>query len=85
MNRVELRVDIIRKFGTRGNFAKEIGWTENKLSKMMQGRYTPDLDEVICIADKLGLEEGRFLTIFLDKKSPNGAILQKESTDKDAS
>ena len=52
MNRVELRVDIIRKFGTQGNFAKELGWTENKLSKMMQGRYTPNLDEVICIAEK---------------------------------
>lgn len=79
MNRVELRVDIIRKFGTQGNFAKELGWTENKLSKMMQGRYTPNLDEVICIAEKLGLEEKRFLTIFLDKKSLNGDKTKKVS------
>lgn len=79
MNRVELKVDIIRKFGTQAAFAKEIGWNENKLSKMMQGKYTPDLDEVICITEKLGLEENRFLTIFLDKKSPNGNKEKKSS------
>lgn len=77
MNTTELRVEIIRKFNTQAELAKELGWTENKMSKMMQGKYIPDLNEVISIADKLSLESGRFLEIFLDKKLPYGNIGNK--------
>lgn len=72
MNKAELRYEIIRKFNTQAEFAKELGWTENKMSKMMQGKYIPDLNEVINIAEKLSIGSSRFLEIFLDKKSPYG-------------
>lgn len=72
MNITELRVEIIRKYGTQNKFAEEIGWHRNKMSKMMRGKYIPDLDEVIFISDKLHLDETRFIEIFLCKKLPNG-------------
>lgn len=72
MDRTELRIEILRKYGTQSAFAKEIGWNVNKLSKMMQGKYVPDLDEVVFIAEKLKFDEKRFCQIFLPKKSPNG-------------
>lgn len=72
MNVMELKLEIIKKFGTQNRFAEEIGWHKNKISKMMHGKYTPDLDEVIFISEKLCLDEKRFFEIFLGKKLPNG-------------
>lgn len=72
MNTTELKLEIIKQFGTQYKFAEALGWHKNKISRMMQGKYIPDLNEVMFISDKLHLNEERFFEIFLNKKLPNG-------------
>ena len=72
MNINKLRGEIVEHYKTQIAFANAIGWHKNKLSRMMQGKYKPNTDEVAQIAIALGLDEKRFCTIFLPCKSTNG-------------
>ena len=72
MNARRLRSEIIAECGTQAGFARAIGWHENKVSRIIQGRYKPDTDEVAEIVKVLHLDEQRFCAIFLPEKSPNG-------------
>lgn len=72
MDIAKLRAEIVYRYKTQTAFASAIGWTENKLSKMMTGKYKPDTDEVAGIADALNLNERQYCDIFLPRKSPNG-------------
>lgn len=67
MQLLELKGAIVAKYGTQGKFAKEIGWTDNKMSRLVQGSYKPNTDEVVRIIDKLELDEAQYLRIFLRK------------------
>lgn len=72
MNVRRLKAEIIAEYNTQSAFAKAIGWHENKVSKIVNGHYKPDTDEVAMIADVLHLDERRYCSIFLPVKSPNG-------------
>lgn len=72
MNIDRLRGEIVARYRTQRAFADCIGWHPNKLSKMMQGKYRPDTDEVASITSALNLSERQFCDIFLTRKSPNG-------------
>lgn len=68
MNIRRLKAEIVAEYNTQASFAKAIGWNENKVSKIIQGRYKPDTDEVAKIADVLHLDECRYCAIFLPNK-----------------
>jgi len=72
MNVKRLRAEIVAEFGTQAAFANAIGWHENKVSRIITGRYKPDTDEVADMAETLHLDERRYCDIFLPKKSPIG-------------
>lgn len=66
-----LRGEIVAKYRTQLAFADKIGWHRNKVTKMLNGAYKPDTDEVASIVDVLGLDERRYCDIFLPRKSTN--------------
>lgn len=72
MNIAKLRAEIVYRYKTQTAFASAIGWTENKLSKMMTGKYKPDTDEVAKIVEALRLDERQYCDIFLPSLSPIG-------------
>lgn len=72
MNVARLRGEIVAQYKTQRAFAACIGWNPNKLSKMMQGKYRPDTDEVASIVSALDLSERQFCDIFLPRKSQSG-------------
>lgn len=67
MNLRRLRAEIVAEYGTQSAFAMAINWHKNKVSKMVQGQYKPDTDEVAKITDALHLDEGRYREIFLSR------------------
>ena len=72
MNIDKLRGAIYSKYRSQSAFAASIEWHVNKVSRMMQGKYIPDIDEARLIADKLSLNEREVYAIFLSTASPNG-------------
>lgn len=71
-----LRGEIVAEFRTQSAFAAAIGWHQNKVTKMLTGKYKPDTDEVAKMATMLHLDEPKFCDIFLPKKSPIGDNVQ---------
>lgn len=65
MDTKRLRVEIVAEYGTQTAFAEAIGWHKNKVSKIIRGRYKPDIDEVAKITETLHLDERRYCAIFL--------------------
>lgn len=68
----ELSALIHGKFRSDSDFARSLGWTRQRLYKIVNGLKDPSLDEAIDIAN--GLEEplDKIAQIFLRYKSPNG-------------
>ena len=68
----ELSALIHGKFRSDSDFARNLGWTRQRLYKIVNGLKDPSLDEAIDIAN--GLEEplDKIAQIFLRYKSPNG-------------
>lgn len=64
MNIGRLRGIIAEKYRTQSAFALAMGWTNNKMSKMMTGKYKPDVDEVGKITKLLALDEHQYMEIF---------------------
>lgn len=65
MNVDVLRGAISEKYKTGGKFAQAMLWHPNKVSAMLNGRYSPNVDEAAKIADLLSLSEEKFCQIFL--------------------
>lgn len=56
MNRI-LKAKIIRRVGTQSDFARMIGLSEDRLSKIICGRQIPRESERQMISRKLGVPE----------------------------
>ena len=72
MDRSELRSKVFGRFKNQKAFADAIKWSENKVSKLLNGDYVPDVDQASEISDVLDLNEKDFCVIFLNQKSPIG-------------
>ena len=72
MNTQRLRGEVVSQYGSQYRFAKALGWHQNKLSRLMTGKYIPNINEVADISHKLNLDDNMHLKIFLDKTTPNG-------------
>lgn len=57
MNR-ELRAKIVLKFGSQSDAAREMGLSEPRLSRIINGRVEPKIEELAAFRDKLGVELG---------------------------
>lgn len=59
-------------FKNDADFARHIGWSRQKLYKIVNGQKSPSLDEAIQIATGLNVSLSTIADIFLQYKSPNG-------------
>lgn len=72
MNLARLKGEIVAQYGTQSAFATSLGWSENKLSRMMRGKYKINIDDAEQIAKLLNMDTELYCQIFLPIKSPNG-------------
>jgi len=72
MNVAKLRSRIYGKYESQAKFARTIKWHPNKVSAMLKGKYTPDVDESDTIASLLQLTLDEYSSIFLPSMSKCG-------------
>lgn len=78
MNIMALRGAIAERYKTQSAFAKAIGWSDNKVSRLMTGKHSPDMEEISEITRALDLSKERYIDIFyLPIASTNGDEKQK--------
>lgn len=56
---------IVERFGSQAAFSRASGWHPNKVSRMINGRFKPDVDDIAELAALLKLNEAEFCDIFL--------------------
>lgn len=64
---MKLRSAIYGKFKNETEFAAAIGWSRQKVNKMTNGQYEPDLNEVNDIAKALEMDFYETANLFLLK------------------
>jgi len=67
-----LKAKIIEKIGSQTVFARLLGVTEDRLSKIIHGRLSPQETERKLIAQKLGVPEGELFPDY-EGLRPGGA------------
>ena len=71
----EFRSLIYKHYDSESQFAADINWPKQRLSKMTNGVKEPDIQELSLLAEKLHTPIGELANIFLAHKSPNGRLL----------
>lgn len=71
---IELSGLIYSKYAKECQLADDLGWTRQRLNKIVNGKKEPDLEEVAALAEKLGQPVGEMVLLFLRQKSPNGQL-----------
>ncbi len=64
MENVQLRGCIREKFKTDAAFGIEIGWTTQKVSKMLNCAYIPKIGEAVSISRALGISLDELASFF---------------------
>lgn len=72
INTSELRGVIYAKYGTITALSNRMSWNKNKIGKILNGSYVPNIEECAELADALEMGQQKFYEIFLPQKSPNG-------------
>ncbi len=65
MDAVLLRDRIIKKYNNQSVFAREVKWSDSKVSSMLRGKYVPNVDEAAVICEALEMPENVYRDIFL--------------------
>lgn len=68
----EFRALIFQCYDSEAQFARDMGWACQKLSKITNGQRTPSIDELAVFANYLSVTTGELAELFLRHKSPNG-------------
>lgn len=66
MNTKRLKGEIVAVYGTQLAFGKDLGWSKNKVTRMVRGQYLPDIEEVAQIKRLLGLNTQQIEAIFFN-------------------
>jgi len=67
----ELRSLIFREYDSEAAFARALGWSRQKVNKMTNGVYEPNVQEINDMAVALKTNVEKIIQIFLNFKSPN--------------
>lgn len=60
-----LRGAILQKFPSASAFGKAMGWGRQKASDIMNGRRKPDAEEMLLIAEMIGVHDSKtFMSLF---------------------
>ena len=71
----ELSSLIHRRYDSEAAFARDLGWTRQRLNKLTTGVKEPDISEAALMAEKLEVSVDSLVTIFLAQISPNGQLV----------
>ena len=71
----ELSSLIHRRYDREAAFARDLGWTRQRLNKLTTGVKEPDISEAALMAEKLEVSVDSLVTIFLAQISPNGQLV----------
>jgi len=66
-----LRSAIYGLYDSEAEFAREIGWTRQQLSKITNGQKIPDVAEINALASGLHTSVESVCQFFLNRRSPN--------------
>lgn len=72
VNTNALRGLVFTSFKSQAEFARSIDWHPNKVSALLSGAYTPNVDEAALLYDRLNMTIKQYAAIFLPNISPNG-------------
>lgn len=67
-----LRSKIFEKYRSQADFSREIGWDANRVSKILNGKYIPNVNDCAEIAKILSLTADGYVAIFMPTLSPYG-------------
>lgn len=68
---LELNSLIHGQYPNQSSFASAIGWSKQRLNKIVNGDKQPSIEDVQIIAEGLGVPFMMVCNFFLNKKSPN--------------
>lgn len=71
MNENKIRGIVLGHYTSITAFAKEVGWTRQKASSIINGRQVPSLDDIYTIAKAVHEDAGQIASIFLQDKTQN--------------
>lgn len=67
---LKLRGVILQKYPSASAFGRAMGWDRKKASDIMNGRRQPTADEMVMIANDVGITEaGAFMSLFFPSMS----------------
>jgi len=72
VNISKLRGAIFEKYKNLSVLSQELKWYPNKISRILNGQYIPNVDDCSQLSGKLNLDSNTFMQIFLPNLSPNG-------------
>lgn len=64
MNTKRLKGEIVAVYGTQIAFGAALGWSKNKVTRMVRGQYLPNVAEAAQIKNLLGLDVQQCEAIF---------------------
>jgi DNA-binding XRE family transcriptional regulator len=67
-----LRGAIYSKFKSQNQFTKAIGWSQNKIGRILKGEMIPNIEDCNAIMKVLSLSVEEYINIFLPSISPIG-------------
>lgn len=71
-----LRGVIYSKYNSQREFTQAVGWSQNKIGRILKGRMIPNIEDCAIICNALSLSREESLNIFLPSISPNGENIQ---------
>lgn len=72
MQSYELKGLIYSKYDNQSALSERLGWTRQRLSRIVTGQKMPDVEELNELSVALDVPVDNLIHIFLRSKSPNG-------------
>ena len=69
MKENKIRGLILGRYSSISAFAREIGWTRQKASKVIEYKQEPSLDDIYAISRAVGKDAEEIASIFLQAKT----------------
>ena len=80
-----LKGRIVSQYRTMAAFAKSIGWSSRKISKIVNGKQDPTGKDIETMAEALHVEiPSELQVLFFSKKSPQLSVLEQWNRRKEA-
>ena len=69
MNENKIRGLVLGRYSSITAFAKEVNWSRQRASSIIQGKQEPKLDDIYEISRAVGKDADEIVSIFLQQKT----------------